>query len=617
MAKNIVSLLIVLAAFFLNPAMGAATYTYDKLGRVTSLAYDGYTPQKYTYDLAGNMKTISAPPALKSEQTVSFGAAPVIAVSGTGTVSATATSNLAVSFSSMTPGVCTISGSTVTSVTAGACTIAADQAGDDYFNAAARVTQSIPIGIADAPGSVIAMAGNGQATVNFSAPASDGGAAITIYTATSSPGGLTGTCAGPAACAITVVGLTNGTSYTFIVTATNSAGVGLASAASNPVTPKADQTIGALSFSPATFAVGGAATVSATATSGLAVSFSSNTPGICTVSGGTVTGIGAGTCTIAANQAGDATHDAAPQVTQDITVKASTRSDFNGDGKADIFWRDQNNGQNVVWFMNGTTVSSYAFTDSAGTNWSAVGVSDFNGDGKADILWRDQTAGTNAFWFMNAQNIASIAFTSTADSNWGVAGTGDFDGDGRQDDILWFNASTRQPVVWLTNNGQMTSYGYIYSAVPEGWSIAGAGDFDGNGKSDILWRNTNGSNVIWFMNGVNLVSTTAIATASEIWEIKGVADFDADGKADIFWQDTSGNTYVWLMDGAATKGLAPSIFAGGWTALQFADFNGDGKADILWRNAAGDTYIWLMNGLVLPAYATSMAAPLNWTAIGK
>jgi hypothetical protein len=83
---------------------------------------------------------------------------------------------------------------------------------------------------------VSAIAGNSQATVTFTAPVSNGGAAITSYTVTSSPGGLTGT---GSASPITVTGLTNGTSYTFTVTATNSVGTGSASAASNSVTPAA------------------------------------------------------------------------------------------------------------------------------------------------------------------------------------------------------------------------------------------------------------------------------------------------------------------------------------------------------------------------------------------
>ena len=79
-----------------------------------------------------------------------------------------------------------------------------------------------------------ATAGNGQATVSFSAPASNGGAAITGYTVTSNPGNITATGVGSP---LVVTGLTNGTSYTFTVTATNSVGTGAASATSNSVTP--------------------------------------------------------------------------------------------------------------------------------------------------------------------------------------------------------------------------------------------------------------------------------------------------------------------------------------------------------------------------------------------
>lgn len=81
-----------------------------------------------------------------------------------------------------------------------------------------------------------AVAGNASASVAFTPPAANGGPSPTSYTATSSPGGITGT---GASSPITVSGLTNGTPYTFTVTATNSEGTGSPSAASNSVTPTA------------------------------------------------------------------------------------------------------------------------------------------------------------------------------------------------------------------------------------------------------------------------------------------------------------------------------------------------------------------------------------------
>jgi hypothetical protein len=91
-----------------------------------------------------------------------------------------------------------------------------------------------PPGVPGIPNMGLAIRGNGQSTVAFSAPASDGGSAITSYTVTSSPGGKTASAAGSP---ITVTGLTNGTEYTFAVKATNSKGIGVSSSASAPVTP--------------------------------------------------------------------------------------------------------------------------------------------------------------------------------------------------------------------------------------------------------------------------------------------------------------------------------------------------------------------------------------------
>jgi len=78
--------------------------------------------------------------------------------------------------------------------------------------------------------------GQTTATVAFTAPASDGGTAITSYTATSSPSGGTGTLSQAGSGTISVTGLTANTSYTFTVTATNAVGTGPASAASNSIT---------------------------------------------------------------------------------------------------------------------------------------------------------------------------------------------------------------------------------------------------------------------------------------------------------------------------------------------------------------------------------------------
>jgi hypothetical protein len=88
-----------------------------------------------------------------------------------------------------------------------------------------------------APTNVVGTAGHGEVDVTWTAPASSGSSPILGYTVTSSPGNKT--CGSTTTTACTVGGLTNGTPYTFTVTATNAVGVGAASAASAPVTPTA------------------------------------------------------------------------------------------------------------------------------------------------------------------------------------------------------------------------------------------------------------------------------------------------------------------------------------------------------------------------------------------
>lgn len=106
--------------------------------------------------------------------------------------------------------------------------------GEGDKSAALSVT---PARVPDAPTAPTAVAGNKQATVSWTTPAT-GGSAITNYRITSNPSGITKDVSGNQTSGI-ITGLTNGTSYTFTVTATNALGAGSPSPASNSVTPDA------------------------------------------------------------------------------------------------------------------------------------------------------------------------------------------------------------------------------------------------------------------------------------------------------------------------------------------------------------------------------------------
>jgi hypothetical protein len=250
--------------------------------------------------------------------------------------------------------------------------------------------------------------------------------------------------------------------------------------------------------------------------------------------------------------------------------------------------------------------------------WSIAGLSDFNGDGRADVLWRN-SGGPLALWTVNGNTITdSAAIRDSAgnlvqpDASWSIAGVGDFNFDGKND-VLWRNSSGAV-ALWTMDGSKISSSGFVTSggkavSLDASWSVAGIGDFNGDGKSDVIWRNTSGEIAEWQMNG-SAISGSADLNVSGVavrpdasWSIAGVGDFNADGKADLLWRNTNGSLVEWLMDGSSiasssviTSGGVPVSPDNSWHVVEIGDFNLDARTDILWRNDNGALAEWMMNG---------------------
>jgi hypothetical protein len=84
-------------------------------------------------------------------------------------------------------------------------------------------------------------------------------------------------------------------------------------------------------------------------------------------------------------------------------------ADFNGDGKADIIWRNTATGQNAVWLMNGTSLLSIVDLPALPNTAYRIGaIADYNADGHPDLVWRNSSTGQNAFWLLNGAAMGSI-----------------------------------------------------------------------------------------------------------------------------------------------------------------------------------------------------------------
>ena len=193
---------------------------------------------------------------------------------------------------------------------------------------------------------------------------------------------------------------------------------------------------------------------------------------------------------------------------------------------------------------------------------------------------------------IDSMSATGFVVTITLDQPTNLAG--DHNGDGRGD-LLWRH-SGGQAAIWFMNAGQ-TVGGSAFTTVDPSWRIVGNADHNGDDKADLLWRHTSGDLVVWFMNGLQTIGSGFVATVDPAWVVVGTGDHNGDGKADILWRHSSGAVAVWLMDGSQ---LLSAVIVGAaelaWQIAGSGDHNGDGRADILWRHSSGQVVIWFMNG---------------------
>jgi len=297
----------------------------------------------------------------------------------------------------------------------------------------------------------------------------------------------------------------------------------------------------------------------------------------------------------------------------------------------DILWRTSDNAIES-WSMNGPALTArIPFSDLAEPRLHAVSVADFNGDGMSDLLWQE-AANKLHIWLMNGsvtldrtQLINPLVPTNPGEVFIGI---GDFDGDGKSD-LLWRTLSGNVRVWRMDGTLPLDVFAVSDHVPPPGpdWRVSDKtiGDFNGDGKSDILWRNQDGSLDIWFMNVAIIAGDEPIMQfkPGPEWTINGTADFNGDGKSDILWRDQNGKVAIWLMDGSRIVRAPefPELPAGlDWSVQAIGDFNNDGKADILWKNQDDTLAMWLMNGETVasaPTLSEKRGAPWSIAGAGR
>lgn len=255
------------------------------------------------------------------------------------------------------------------------------------------------------------------------------------------------------------------------------------------------------------------------------------------------------------------------------------RSDFSGNGSADILWRNQAGGQTLLWQMEGTTLKDGAFFGPpVPAEWAIKAVGDLNGDGRPDIVWQHQQTSAVAAWQMDGTTLTTGDLLPPVDPLWQLTAASDFNQDGK-DDLLWRHQTTGNLVVWYMDGLTQTGGDLLTApAVADAaWEIGAVGDFSNDGNPDILWHNrTTGAIGFWSMTGITFNGVTSVTqggspltTVDPAWQAIGTADFNQDGQLDVLWRHRqNGGTVLWLMDNfSIISGVGlPTVDPAGWTA---------------------------------------------------
>ena len=189
--------------------------------------------------------------------------------------------------------------------------------------------------------------------------------------------------------------------------------------------------------------------------------------------------------------------------------------DYDGDRRDDLLWRHSPTGTVAMWLMDGARATRTAVVGGDRT-WRPVATSghyDADGDGRADLLWRNGVTGATRLWIMDGTTRRTVTDIG-GDTRWEIAATGDFDRDGRGD-LVWRDRVSGTSVAWLMNGASAVSSRILLPAAgaspASGWSIVATIGAGSGGRAAIVVRErAGGRSTAWWMDGTTVMATSSI-----------------------------------------------------------------------------------------------------------
>lgn len=281
----------------------------------------------------------------------------------------------------------------------------------------------------------------------------------------------------------------------------------------------------------------------------------------------------------------------AEAVGQPASPVSTLSGDFDGDFADDLAWIDTTGG---VWVNRSLGVASGTAPQLWGVlpsdvRWESITVRDFTGDGRADIAARNAHNGnwrllkSEGVRFSDPQRFGNWS-TAVA---WEHVVAGDFDGNGSAD-LAARNPTSGEWCVSLSTDLGFLPARFGARSVP--WSECFVGDFNADGRSDLAGRNpATGRWRVFTSEGDRFAAGRVFGTwATDVpWADATIGDVDGDGRSDLLGRNST--TGEWLVSRSTGTAFTTSTFGGfanpqTWGQFVAGDFNFDGQTDIVGRN---------------------------------
>jgi Peptidase M10 serralysin C terminal/FG-GAP-like repeat len=260
--------------------------------------------------------------------------------------------------------------------------------------------------------------------------------------------------------------------------------------------------------------------------------------------------------------------------------------DFNRDGLADLLWIDGSTNSYLITSQTASAsgflsiLGAVALASTASSDWRVVGTGDFDGNGSADLAWRN-VDGSIAVWLMDGVSAVSSGITlANLGADWNLITTADWDGDDKTD--LIFRNSNGSIVAW-NMNGTAIGSSALVGVVGQEWTLEASLDIDGDRRADLVFLNRATGVMSTWLNKTTGIESSAGLILSPSLSIRTTGDFNGDGYGDLVLQ--AGTTTRTVLYGSLPGAGASPWTIGSWTGGLFAaseviDLRRAGVADV-------------------------------------